>query len=108
MFPGDEWDGDTLVIDTVGFNEKQWAVGAFPNTAQLHLTERISRPALKSLTYEFTVDDPGAYTKPWSGKWSITGEDRFKANPRRRDVRVHLRGRRQVTAAGRPKTVIGR
>ena len=35
-----EWDGDTLVIDTVGFNEKQWAVGAYPNTAQLHLTER--------------------------------------------------------------------
>lgn len=67
-----KWDGDTLVIDTVGFNEKQWAVGAYPNTAQLHLTERISRPNLKSLTYEFTVDDMGAYTKPWSGKWSIT------------------------------------
>jgi hypothetical protein len=67
-----KWDGDTLVIDTVGFNEKQWAIGAYPNTAQLHLTERLSRPNLKSLTYEFTVDDMGAYTKPWSGKWSIT------------------------------------
>ena len=65
------WEGDTLVIDSVGFNEKQWAVGAYPNTSQLHLTERISRLNLKSLTYELTVDDPGAYTKPWSGKWTI-------------------------------------
>ena len=38
------WEGDTLVIDSVGFNEKQWAVGAYPNTDKLHLTERISRP----------------------------------------------------------------
>ena len=66
------WEGDTLVIDTVGFNEKQWVVGSFPNTSLLHLTERISRPNLRSLTYDFTVDDPGAYTKPLSGKWSIT------------------------------------
>ncbi len=67
-----KWDGDTLAIDTVGFNEKQWAVGAYPTTSQLHLTERISRPNLRTLTYEFTVDDPGAYTKPWSGKWTIS------------------------------------
>lgn len=67
-----KWEGDTLVIDSVGFNEKMWAVGAFPNTSQLHLVERISRPNLKTLSYEVTVDDPGAYTKPWSGKWTIT------------------------------------
>ena len=66
------WEGDTLVIDSVGFNEKMWAVGAFPNTSQLHLVERISRPNLNTLSYEVTVDDPGAYTKPWSGKWTIT------------------------------------
>jgi len=66
------WEGDTLVIDSVGFNEKMWAVGAFPNIAQLHLVERISRPSLKTLSYEVTVDDPGAYTKSWSGKWTIT------------------------------------
>jgi hypothetical protein len=66
------WDGDTLVIDTVGFNEKQWLVGSYPTTEQLHMTERISRPNLKTLTYEATIDDPGAYTRPWSLKWSIT------------------------------------
>ena len=64
------WEGDTLVIDSVGFNEKQWAVGAFPTTSQLHMIERISRPDLKTLTYEATIDDPGAYTKPWTGRWT--------------------------------------
>jgi hypothetical protein len=66
------WDGDSLAIDTVGFNEKQWLAGAYPNTSQMHLTERISRPNLKTLAYEATIDDPGAYTKPWSMHWTIT------------------------------------
>jgi hypothetical protein len=68
------WEGDTLVIDSVGFNEKQWAVGAFPTTSQLHLIERISRADLKTLTYEATIDDPGAYTKPWTGRWTINAK----------------------------------
>jgi hypothetical protein len=65
------WDGDTLVIDTVGFNEKQWIAGAYPTTRRLHLTERFSRPNLPTLNYDATIDDPGAYTKPWSLHWSI-------------------------------------
>ena len=66
------WEGETLVIDSVGFNEKQWVSGAYPTTEQLHMTERISRPNLKTLSYEYTIDDPGAYTGPWGGKWTIT------------------------------------
>ena len=66
------WEGDTLVIDTVGFNEKQWAVGSFPTTSQLHLVERISRPNLTTLAYEETIDDPGAYTKSWSSRWTMS------------------------------------
>jgi hypothetical protein len=66
------WEGDTLVIDSVGFNEKQWMVGSYPTTGQLHLTERISRPDLKTLSYEATIDDPGAYTAPWTVRWRIT------------------------------------
>src|SRR5687767_7649465 len=66
------WDGDTLVIDSVGFNEKQWLAGSYPHTEQLHLTERIQRPNLRTLTYEATIDDPGAYTKPWTVRWTIT------------------------------------
>ena len=60
------------MIDSVGFNEKQWPLGAYPTTSQLHLMERISRPNMKSLTYEATIDDPGAYTKPWTGRFTIT------------------------------------
>ena len=65
------WEGDTLVIDTVGFNEKQWLAGSYPTTDQLHLVERISRPNLKTLVYEATIDDPGAYTAPWVVRWQI-------------------------------------
>ncbi|HEY1241145.1 MAG TPA: hypothetical protein VGF16_11340 [Bryobacteraceae bacterium] len=65
------WEGDTLVIDTVGLNEKQWPVGSYPTTDRLHLTERISRPNLRTLTYEATIDDPGAYTMPWTVRWTI-------------------------------------
>ncbi len=66
------WEGDTLVIDTVGFNEKQWIAGAYPTSDQLHMIERISRPNLRTLSYEMTVDDPGVYTRPWSARWTIT------------------------------------
>ncbi len=65
------WDGDNLAIDTVGFDEKQWIAGAYPTTRRLHLSERLSRPNLTTLNYEGTIDDPGAYTKPWSLHWSI-------------------------------------
>jgi hypothetical protein len=65
------WEGDTLVVDTVGFNEKQWLAGSYPTTDLLHLTERFSRPNLKTLVYEATVDDPGAYTAPWTIRWQI-------------------------------------
>ena len=66
------WEGDALVIDSVGFNEKQWITGSYPTSEQLHMTERISRPNLKTLSYEMTIDDPGVYTKPWTGRWTIT------------------------------------
>ena len=65
------WEGDVLVIDTVGFNEKQSLAGSYPTTDLLHLVERISRPNLKTLIYEATIDDPGAYTAPWAVRWQI-------------------------------------
>jgi len=75
------WEGDTLAIDTVGLNEKQWPAGSYPTTSQLHLTERISRPDLKTLSYEATIDDPGAYTKPWSIHWTISQKTASKWIP---------------------------
>jgi hypothetical protein len=65
-----KWEDDTLVIDTVGFNERFWLHrDGFPHTESLHLTERISRPRHGLLRYEITIDDPAAYTAPWSTFW---------------------------------------
>lgn len=73
------WEGDTLVIDTVGFNERGWIDSrGIPNTTKLHLVERISRPDFETLRYEMVVDDPGAYTATWQTgmliKWTDNRE----------------------------------
>ena len=61
------WEGDTLVIDTVGFNERSWIdLRGMPTTESLHLIERITRPDFTTLRYEITIDDPEAYTAPWT------------------------------------------
>jgi hypothetical protein len=66
------WDGDTLVVDSVGFNERFWfSRGGLPHTEELHLTERFSRTDYNTLEYEVTVDDPRTYTRPWTGRWTI-------------------------------------
>ncbi len=54
------WEGDTLVVDSVGFNEKIWVIGSYPTTSQLHLTERFTRPTLGSLEYEMTIGRSGS------------------------------------------------
>jgi hypothetical protein len=73
------WEGDTLVVRTTGFNEDFWFTnGGLPHTDQLSLVERFSRPDYDTLRYEVTVDDPGAYTQPWSNSWELRwvgGED---------------------------------
>jgi hypothetical protein len=66
------WDGNTLVVDTVGFNEKFWFTnGGLPHTEALHLTERFTRSDFDTLRYQVTVDDPRTYTRPWTGGWTI-------------------------------------
>jgi hypothetical protein len=66
------WEGDTLVIDAIGFNEKFWMNrDGLPHTEQLHLTERFTRTDYSTLKYEVTVDDPGAYTAPWTSGFTM-------------------------------------
>jgi hypothetical protein len=63
-----QWEGDTLVIDTIGFADSFWMNRlGLPHTDRLHTIERISRPNFDTLVYEVTIDDPGAYTATWSG-----------------------------------------
>ena len=61
-----------LVVDTSGFNESFWfSNGGLPHTDQLRLTERFSRTDMDTLKYEVTINDPGAYTRPWSSSWTL-------------------------------------
>ena len=61
------WDGDTLVIDTTGFNGMTWfdQSGNFHSDA-LHVVERISRRSPETLWYEVTIEDPNVFTRPWT------------------------------------------
>ena len=74
-----KWEGDSLVVDTKGFNEKFWfSNGGLPHTEKLHLVERFTRTDMNTLKYEVTIDDPGAYQRTWSSGWNmqwIAGEE---------------------------------
>ena len=64
-----KYEGGTLVVDTVGFNDKNWIDReGHPHSDALHIVERFRRLNEKSMEYEFTVDDPKAYKKPWTRK----------------------------------------
>ena len=63
------WEGDTLIIDTVGFDDRSWLdTAGHPHTEMMHVIERFRRPDLGHLEIEFTIDDPGAYANPWKIK----------------------------------------
>lgn len=76
------WEGDSLVVDTVGFNEGHWiSTLGLVRTSQHHLTERFTRVDYNTLRYEATIDDPGAYTRPFIVGWDVTwmpGEELFE------------------------------
>jgi hypothetical protein len=63
-----KWDGDTLVVETSGFNDKTWldTQKGHPASEELHVTERFHRKNFGTLEVTATIDDPKAYTKPWT------------------------------------------
>lgn len=92
------WDGDTLVTDTIGFNDLTWLDSmGHPHSTALRVEERIRRVAPDTLEIAFLFEDPKAYTRPWRGKklfglrtnWELmeyticegpSGEDWYKAH----------------------------
>jgi hypothetical protein len=60
------WEGDTLVIDTAGFNDLSWfdRAGNF-HSDELHVVERITARSPETLNYEATIEDPKVFTRPW-------------------------------------------
>lgn len=76
------WEGDTLVIDTVGYVEDFWLDRrGVPHTEQLHTIERFTRLDQNTIDYRITIDDPGAYTAPYEGGFNLRwnqGEELFE------------------------------
>ena len=63
-----KWDGDTLVVDSLGYKDSTWLDSrGVPHTQDLHIVERIRREGA-NLVFDYTFEDPGAFTKPWSGR----------------------------------------
>jgi len=67
-----KWDGDTLVIDVIGFNDKTWLdrIG-HPHSEALHVVERLRRVNHDTLSDDITIEDPKAYTKSWTVQTSF-------------------------------------
>jgi len=92
-----KWDGDSLVVDTIGFNDKFWFDPAgHPHTEKLHVIERYHRRDLGNLDIDITIIDPDAYTEPWQIKRAsvlMNGEiQEYICNENNQDVE-HLVGR---------------
>ncbi len=73
------WEGDTLVVESIGFNDKSWMDGAgHPHSEAMRVVERYRRIDHDTLELTMTIDDPKAYTKPWLSKSPKT----FKLAPK--------------------------
>jgi hypothetical protein len=84
-FMGDstaKWDGDTLVVDVIGFNDKTWlgTVGTI-HSEKLHITERYTRADYDTIIYEVHMEDPVVFTKPYNQRATI----RLRPNERIRE-----------------------
>ena len=71
-----KWEGDTLVIDTIGFNDRGW-MDIYPRTEKLHIVERYRRVDFGNLQLDVTVEDPGVFAKPWQMhmKWDLAPQE---------------------------------
>jgi len=64
-----KWEGDTLVVDSTGFNDKTWLdVSGHPHSEALHIVERMRRADHDTLMIDIAIDDPQAYTKPFKSQ----------------------------------------
>ena len=82
LYNGDQtahWEGDTLVIDTISIDERTWInQSGWFHSDQAHVIERVRRPSMNYLEYQYTVEDPKVLTKPWTSAWrtySLGSED---------------------------------
>jgi hypothetical protein len=92
------WDGDTLVVESIGFNERSWLdMGGHPHTESLRTMERFRRTSFGHIDLQVTLHDPKAYGKPWTISFGVslapdTGMIEFVCAENEKD-RAHLVGR---------------
>ena len=66
------WEGDTLVVDTTGLNDQGWLdMDGHPQTETTHITERFHRRDFGHMDLQLTIEDPNAYTRPWSSRLGL-------------------------------------
>jgi hypothetical protein len=70
--PRGHWEGDTLVVESTNFSEKTNFHGS---SSGMHLIERFTRVDANTISYEFTVDDPTTFTRPWSAQIPMNRTD---------------------------------
>ena len=93
-----KWEGDTLVIDTVGFNDKTWLdPGGHVHSDKMHTVERFTRLTQNQLKYEFVIDDPVMYTKPWGWDYVLVGHQdweiiEYVCNENNKDIEHMVQG----------------
>ncbi len=101
------WEGDTLVVESTGFNERSWLdMGGHPHTESLRTTERFRRTTFGHIDVQVTYNDPKAYDRPWTTSFGValapdTEMLEYVCNENEKD-RPHLIGR---TAAEKKVTV---
>jgi hypothetical protein len=69
-----KWEGDTFVVETIGQNGRTWLdMRGLPGTESLRVIERFTRPTIGHIDIDVTIDDPKAYTKPWTVRlgWTL-------------------------------------
>ncbi len=88
------WEGETLVVDTVGFNDRSW-ITVYPHTEALHMTERYRRVDFGHLEVVVTFEDPGTFTKPWnmSLMWDLAPQEELLEFVCENNTTEHLVGK---------------
>jgi len=77
------WEGDSLMVDVVGFNDRSWLdASGHPHGEKLHVVEKFTRVDSSKLEYSATIDDPEYYTRPWTVTTSAT----YRPNDRLKEV----------------------
>jgi len=77
------WEGDSLMVDVVGFNDRTWLdASGHPHGEKLHVVEKYTRRDTLTLEYTATIDDPEYYTRPWT----VTITATYRPNDRLKEV----------------------